>query len=86
MHNTLENAQIALKRAMFSLASFLNLDRKYDYRIVFTRSPAAMEIPVDVALAKAKEQSVFLGATPEYFGNRTECRIRPRWNLVLIPA
>ena len=26
-HNTLENAQIALKRAMFSLASFLNLDK-----------------------------------------------------------
>ena len=56
-HNTLENAQIALKRAMFSLASFLNLDKNTTIELSLPGRPAAMEIPVDVALAKAKENN-----------------------------
>ena len=42
-HNTLENAQIALKRAMFSLASFLNLDKNTTIELSLPGRPAAME-------------------------------------------
>ena len=52
--NTLENAQIALKRAMFALASFLNMDKHTQIELDMPGRPMAMEIPVDVALEKAK--------------------------------
>ena len=52
--NTLENAQIALKRAMFALASFLNMDKNTQIELDMPDRPQAMEIPVDEALAKAK--------------------------------
>ena len=52
--NTLENAQIALKRAMFALASFLNMDKNTQIELDMPGRPQAMEIPVDEALAKAK--------------------------------
>ena len=51
--NTLENAQIALKRAMFALASFLNMDKNTQIELDMPGRPQAMEIPVDEALAKA---------------------------------
>ena len=52
--NTLENAQIALKRAMFALASFLNMDKNTQIELDMPGRPLTMEIPVDEALAKAK--------------------------------
>ena len=52
--NTLENAQIALKRAMFALASFLNMDKHTQIELDMPGRPRAMDIPIDVALAKAK--------------------------------
>ena len=58
--NTLENAQIALKRAMFALASYLNMDKDTQIELELPSRPEAMEIPVDVALAKAKMNN------PEY--------------------
>ena len=52
--NTLENAQIALKRAMFALASFLNMDKNTQIELDMPSRPQGMEIPMDEALAKAK--------------------------------
>ena len=52
--NTLENAQIALKRAMFALASFLNMDKHTQIELDMPGRPMTMGIPVDVALAMAK--------------------------------
>jgi outer membrane protein TolC len=52
--NTLENAQIALKRAMFALASYLNMDKHTQIELDMPGRPRTMEIPIDVALSKAK--------------------------------
>ena len=52
--NTLENAQIALKRAMFALASFLNMDKNTLLELDMPGRPLSMEISVDEALAMAK--------------------------------
>ena len=43
--NTLENAQIALKRAMFALASFLNMDKNTQIELEMPSRPQTMEIP-----------------------------------------
>ncbi|MBO5000873.1 MAG: TolC family protein [Bacteroidaceae bacterium] len=55
--NTLENAQIALKRAMFALVSFLNMDKDTQIEIELPGRPSAMEIPIDAALTMAKENN-----------------------------
>lgn len=55
--NTLENCRIALKRASFSLASFLGMDKNTQIDIQMPGRPTAMNIPVDVALAMAKENN-----------------------------
>ena len=52
--NTLENAQISLKRAMFALASFLNMDKDTQIELDMPGRPRKMEIPVDEALEMAK--------------------------------
>lgn len=52
--NTLENAQIALKRAMFALASFLNMDKNTQIELEMPSRPQTMEIPVEEALNRAK--------------------------------
>ena len=52
--NTLENAQISLKRAMFALASFLNMDKDTQIELDMPGRPRKMEIPVDKALEMAK--------------------------------
>ena len=52
--NTLENAQIALKRAMFALASYLNMDKDTHIELEIPGRPYAMEIPIDEALEKAR--------------------------------
>lgn len=62
--NTLENALIALKRAMFALASYLNMDKDTQIELELPSRPEAMEIPVEEALAKAKANN------PEYLQQR----------------
>ncbi|MDR1602295.1 MAG: TolC family protein [Tannerella sp.] len=55
--NTLQNADIALKRAMFGLASFLNFDKTTEIRLQLPGKPGEMTISVDEALAKARENN-----------------------------
>ncbi|WP_348674118.1 TolC family protein [Duncaniella dubosii] len=55
--NTLENARIALKRAMFSLASFLGMDKNTEIEVKMPGRPRPMEIPADLALEYAKENN-----------------------------
>lgn len=52
--NTLQNASSALKRAMFSLASFLNMEKNTEIRIVLPGRPQHMQISVDEALDAAQ--------------------------------
>ncbi len=55
--NTFENARITLKRAMSSLALFLNLDKNTLIEPDLPGHSSKMEIPVDLALARAKENN-----------------------------
>jgi outer membrane protein TolC len=55
--NQLQNAEIDLKRAMFSLASFLNFDRNTDIRLTLPGKPKSMDISADMALAYARENN-----------------------------
>ncbi len=52
--NTLENARINLKRAMFSLANFLGMEQNTEITVTLPMAPLAQEIPVDVALNQAR--------------------------------
>ncbi|MBP3518119.1 MAG: TolC family protein [Parabacteroides sp.] len=52
--NTLKNAEIALKRAMFSLASYLNFDKNTEIHLRLPSRPRDMEISVDKALELAR--------------------------------
>lgn len=52
--NTLQNANSALKRAMFSLASFLNMEKNTEIKVVLPGRPQTLVIPVDEALAAAQ--------------------------------
>lgn len=55
--NTLQNANITLKRAMFNLASYLNLDKNTEIRLRLPGRPQVMEIVADEALVLAKENN-----------------------------
>ena len=55
--NSLKNAGISLKRAMFSLASFLSLDRNTQIELELPGKPRHINIPVDRALVLAKENN-----------------------------
>lgn len=55
--NTLENCRIALKRATFSLASFLGMDKNTEIELQMPGRPLSIDIPIDVALAMAKENN-----------------------------
>lgn len=48
--NALQNKSMDLKRAMFSLASFLSLDKNTQIRLELPSRPGALEIPLDEAL------------------------------------
>lgn len=48
--NTLQNKASELKRAMFSLASFLNLDKNTHIELRLPSRPGRIEIPVDEAI------------------------------------
>lgn len=55
--NTLRNAEIARKRAMSALATFLNLDRNSCIEIDLPARPCYMDIPADHAMALARENN-----------------------------
>lgn len=55
--NTLENAKISLKRAMFSLATFLGMDQNAEITVTLPTVPFAKEISVDVALVQAQNNN-----------------------------
>lgn len=55
--NTLQNREIDLKRAMFSLASYLNFDKNTEIRLQLPNRPGNMEISVDQALTYAHENN-----------------------------
>ncbi|MDR1331536.1 MAG: TolC family protein [Tannerella sp.] len=55
--NTLQNADIDLKRAMFGLASFLNFDKNTEIRLRLPGRPGEMILDVDDALEKARENN-----------------------------
>lgn len=58
--NTLENSRIALKRAIFSLASFLGMDKNTHIEVEMPGKPSAAHIPTDLALIYAKENNPIL--------------------------
>jgi outer membrane protein TolC len=64
--NSLKNAEIGLKRAMFAFVSYLNLEKETQIRLVLPERPKDMEIQVDEALAHARENH------PDFLGNRQE--------------
>lgn len=55
--NSLQNAASSLKRAMFSLASFLNLEKNTEIRLELPGRPQGLSIPVDAALAAARDNN-----------------------------
>lgn len=55
--NALQNADIALKRAMFSLASYLGFDKNTEIRLQLPGKPLQMNISVDEALVMARENN-----------------------------
>lgn len=60
--NTLQNTDIALKRAMFSLASYLNLDKNTRIVLRLPGRPRQVDLSVDKALTLARENNPkFLG-------------------------
>lgn len=62
--NALKNADIALKRAMSSLASYLNLDKGIEIRLLLPSRPGELEVPAEQALTMARENN------PELMGAR----------------
>ena len=55
--NTLQTAASSLKRAMFALASFLDLPKDTQLRLVLPGPPRGYTVPVDKALAMARENN-----------------------------
>ncbi|MDR3262009.1 MAG: TolC family protein [Tannerella sp.] len=64
--NTLKNAEIALKRAMFSLTSYLNFDRNTEIRLRLPGHPGNTTVSVDDALMHARENN------PEFLNLRQQ--------------
>lgn len=52
--NSVENTRIALKRAMFTLASFLGIDKDAEISVVLPMAPSAKDISAELALTYAK--------------------------------
>ncbi len=55
--NSLKNAEISLKRAMFSFVSYLNMDKETQVRLILPDRPKNMSISADMALAYAQENN-----------------------------
>ena len=52
--NSLKNADISLKRAMFALTSFLNMDKNTNIRLRLPSYPKSMDISADKALSEMR--------------------------------
>lgn len=63
-HNALKNAELSLKRAMFSLVTYLNLEPDAELRLLLPERTHAYLLSADEALQKAKENH------PTYLENR----------------
>lgn len=60
--NSLKNAEINLKRAMFGFVSFLNMDKTTQVRLELPDRPKEIEVKADMALAYAQNNNPdFLG-------------------------
>ena len=55
--NSLKNAEISLKRAMFSFVSYLNMDKETQVRLILPGRPKNISIHADMALAYAQENN-----------------------------
>lgn len=55
--NTLKKVELTLKRAMFSLTSFLNLDKNTPIKVRLPSYPKSMEISADKALTEARNNN-----------------------------
>ncbi|MDR3252462.1 MAG: TolC family protein [Tannerella sp.] len=55
--NSYKNADISLKRAMFALTSFLNMDKNTVIRLRLPSYPKTMEIAVDKAIVEARSNN-----------------------------
>ncbi|MDR0573012.1 MAG: TolC family protein [Tannerella sp.] len=55
--NSLKNADISLKRAMFALNSFLNMDKNTPIRLRLPSYPKSMDISSDKALTEARNNN-----------------------------
>lgn len=56
-NNTLKNSEISLRRAMFQLASFLNIGKEQKLKLSLPERPRAFTISADEALAYARENN-----------------------------
>lgn len=56
-NNTLKNSEISLRRAMFQLASFLNMDKEQKLRIELPERPRLFTISASEALMYARENN-----------------------------
>jgi outer membrane protein TolC len=64
--NTLKNAEISLKRAMFGFVSYLHLDKETQVKTELPGRPKDLEISPDRALQYAKENN------PDFMANKQE--------------
>jgi outer membrane protein TolC len=55
--NSLKNADINLKRAMFNFVSYLNMDKKTQLKLILPERPKDIVIPLDLALQSAVENN-----------------------------
>ncbi|MDE5687108.1 MAG: TolC family protein [Paramuribaculum sp.] len=55
--NTLENSRIALKRAMFTLATYLGMEKDTEIEVILPGVPPAKNISADMALIHAKDNN-----------------------------
>lgn len=55
--NTLENSRIALKRAMFTLATYLGMEKDTEIEVILPGVPPAKNISADLALIHAKDNN-----------------------------
>lgn len=87
--NSLENARIMLKRAMFALASFLNMDKDTKIEVELPSLPDELDIPMEKALEMAKannpsylgQQQAVLEAEREVSRTKAEKRLNASVNL-----
>lgn len=61
--NSLQNAEINLKKAQFSYFSFLNMDKQADIQLVLPERPELLTIPAEMALIQLKQNN------PDFLSN-----------------